>query len=88
MWHFAYLIAVDEEDEVSISKAAEIIAQASGFNGQLVYDTSAADGQLKKTASNAKLRSLLPDFHFTPFLEAVKQTVSWFKENQNTVARL
>lgn len=82
------ILSVDEEDEVSISKAAEIIAQASGFNGQLVYDTSAADGQLKKTASNAKLRSLLPDFHFTPFLEAVKQTVSWFKENQNTVARL
>lgn len=31
------------------------------------YDTSKADGQFKKTASNAKLRRYLPDFKFTPF---------------------
>lgn len=31
------------------------------------YDTSKADGQFKKTASNAKLRKRLPDFKFTPF---------------------
>lgn len=33
------------------------------------YDTSKADGQYKKTASNAKLRKYLPDFKFTPFNE-------------------
>lgn len=31
------------------------------------FDTSKADGQYKKTASNAKLRKYLPDFKFTPF---------------------
>ncbi len=31
------------------------------------YDASKADGQIKKTASNAKLRKYLPDFKFTPF---------------------
>ena len=30
------------------------------------FDTSKSDGQYKKTASNAKLRSYLPDFKFTP----------------------
>jgi len=29
------------------------------------YDLSKADGQLKKTASNAKLMKLRPDFKFT-----------------------
>lgn len=33
------------------------------------FDTSKADGQFKKTASNAKLRQLLPDFKFTPISE-------------------
>lgn len=33
------------------------------------FDTSKADGQFKKTASNAKLRGLLPDFRFTPLSE-------------------
>lgn len=31
------------------------------------FDTSKADGQYKKTASNTKLRKYLPDFKFTPF---------------------
>ena len=31
----------------------------------LQFDTSKSDGQHKKTASNAKLRSYLPDFQFT-----------------------
>jgi GDP-L-fucose synthase len=30
------------------------------------YDTSKSDGQFKKTASNKKLRTYLPDFQFTP----------------------
>lgn len=33
------------------------------------FDTMLGDGQLKKTASNAKLRSYLPDFTFTPLKE-------------------
>ena len=45
-----------------------------------------ADGQYKKTASNAKLRKLLPDFKFTPMKEAVEETVKWFNANYD-VAR-
>lgn len=33
------------------------------------FDTSRADGQFKKTASNEKLMKYLPDFQFTPFEE-------------------
>ena len=33
------------------------------------FDVSKSDGQLKKTASIAKLRGLLPDFKFTPMKE-------------------
>ncbi|KAK7862714.1 hypothetical protein R5R35_005989 [Gryllus longicercus] len=81
------ILSVDEADEVSISDAANLIAKAFEFKGQLNYDTSKADGQYKKTASNGKLRSFLPDFKFTPFSLAIQDTVKWFKENHNT-ARL
>ena len=40
-----------------------------------------ADGQHKKTASNAKLRQYLPGFKFTPFNEAIKESVQWFVDN-------
>lgn len=85
---FVYILAVDEKDEVSIGELAHVIASAFNFDGEIKFDTSMADGQHKKTASNAKLRSLLPqDFKFTTLEQAVKETVVWFKENHEN-ARL
>lgn len=75
------ILSVDESEEVPISQVAEAIARAFDFKGKIVYDTSAADGQYKKTASNAKLRKYLSDFKFTPLEEAIKKTVDWYIEN-------
>ncbi|KAM4907070.1 GDP-L-fucose synthase isoform 1-T1 [Sylvia borin] len=75
------ILSVGEEDEVSIREAAEAIAEAMEFGGELVFDTTKSDGQFKKTASNAKLRQYLPEFQFTPFRKAVKETCAWFNAN-------
>lgn len=77
-----FSITVDEEDEVTISTVAEMIKKAHSFTGEIVYDTTKADGQYKKTASNKKLRSLYKDFKFTPFEVAIHDTVAWFKKNR------
>lgn len=76
---------MDESDEVPISRVALSISAAFGFRGRLVFDTTKADGQYKKTASNAKLRSLLPEFQFTGFDAAVYETVQWFLDNQTSI---
>lgn len=44
----------------------EAIVKAMNFTGELIFDTSKADGQYRKTADNSKLMKLLPDFQFTP----------------------
>ncbi|NXS43654.1 FCL synthase, partial [Balaeniceps rex] len=75
------ILSVGEEDEVSIREAAEAIVEAMDFRGELLFDTTKADGQFKKTASNAKLRHYLPGFQFTPFRQAVKETCAWFSDN-------
>lgn len=77
---------MDESDEISVRELAEEIAKAFNFMGEIVFDTSAADGQYKKTASNAKLRKYLPDFKFTPFPVALKESIDWFVQNYD-VAR-
>lgn len=82
---FCFVGPVDESAEVSIADAAATIAKAFGFTGKLVFDTSKADGQFKKTASNAKMRQFLPNFKFTDFNVAVRDTVQWFKHNRATV---
>lgn len=48
-------------------KAPANVTSVISLTGGLKFDKSKADGVLKKTASNAKLRKYLPDFKFTPF---------------------
>lgn len=79
------ILSVGEEDEISIRKAAESVAAAMEMDPSkdVVFDTSKSDGQFKKTASNAKLRRLVPDFEFTPFEEAVRISCRWFIDNHD-----
>eukprot|EP00743_Colponemidia_sp_Colp-15_P006015 GILK01006464.1.p1 GENE.GILK01006464.1~~GILK01006464.1.p1 ORF type:complete len:322 (-),score=52.94 GILK01006464.1:139-1104(-) len=81
------ILSVDEQDEVSIGELAQMIVDAMQFNGELVFDASKADGQYKKTASNRKLRSLLPDFQFTSIREGLKETVEWFVANYDSARK-
>lgn len=80
------MILVDEKEEVSIRQLTEDLVKAFDFKGEVVYDSNFADGQYKKTASNAKLRKYLPNFQFTPFEVAIKESVEWYKTN-SAVAR-
>ncbi|KAJ1372648.1 GRR1-like protein 1 [Parelaphostrongylus tenuis] len=75
------ILSVSEEDEVTIADAVNAIVKAFDFKGEVKFDASKADGQMKKTASNAKLKRYLPDFRFTPFEDAIKASVGWFVEN-------
>ncbi|XP_057306166.1 GDP-L-fucose synthase-like [Hydractinia symbiolongicarpus] len=75
------ILSVDEKDEVSIKQAAEMIVEAMEFKNGVQYDTTRADGQYKKTASNEKLRKLWPDFKFTPMKQAMKESCDWFVKN-------
>lgn len=75
------ILATDEENEVSIKDVAMMVLEASEFKGEVKFLTEKADGQFKKTASNAKLRKYLPDFKFVPTKQALQETVKWFEDN-------
>jgi len=77
------ILSVGEEDEVSIRDVALMIADAYGFDrSRIEFDLTKSDGQYKKTASNTKLRSFLPEFKFTPIQQAIKESVDWFVKHQ------
>jgi len=80
-------IILANELEVSIKDVALMIVDAAEFKGEVKYLTDKADGQFKKTASNAKLRTYLPDFKFSPLDAALKDTVQWYTDNYNTARR-
>uniref|UniRef100_A0A8C1NKU7 GDP-L-fucose synthase n=1 Tax=Cyprinus carpio TaxID=7962 RepID=A0A8C1NKU7_CYPCA len=81
------ILSVGEEDELTVKDAVDAVVEGFGFKGEVIYDTSKSDGQIKKTASNAKLRKYLPDFKFTPFKQAVKETCDWFAANYDTARK-
>ena len=73
------ILSVSEKEEVSIGEVARLIAKAFGYEDRMVFDTRFADGQFKKTVSNAKLIEFLrEDFTFTPIEQGIKKTVDWF----------
>ena len=82
------ILSVDESDEISIKDVAFAVADATGLpRDQIKFDTEKSDGQFKKTASNAKLRKLLPEYKFTPFAEGVKRAVDWFAANYDAARK-
>jgi len=86
------ILSVDAAEEVSIREVALLVAQATGLDERaLTWDASKADGQFRKTASNAKLRAFLakvrPDFAFTPIREGIRETVDWFAANYETARK-
>merc|ERR1719499_684906 len=72
-----------EAAEISIKTVVETIVDKMEYKGEVTWDSSFSDGQFKKTASNEKLRKLLPEFEFTSFAEGVAETVKWFNDNYN-----
>jgi GDP-L-fucose synthase len=81
------ILSVDESAEVPIKEVAEMIAEAMDFKGKVVCDTTKADGQHKKTASNKKLRTFRPEYKFTPIKEGIKESVDWFVANYETARK-
>ncbi|KAG9511298.1 GDP-L-fucose synthase, partial [Fragariocoptes setiger] len=80
------ILSVDEEEETSIEKVSVYIACAIQYHLYQVkfysdFDHFNSDGQIKKTASNKKLRSYLPDFKFKPLELGITETVEWFLKN-------
>ncbi|CAL1709605.1 unnamed protein product [Somion occarium] len=78
------IFSVGEDEEVSIKQVTDAIVKAMDFKGEYTFDTTKADGQFRKPASNKKLLSLIGDFQFTPFEKALDETVKWFLENYDT----
>jgi GDP-L-fucose synthase len=81
------ILATDAKDEISIADAATLVAEAMNFKGDIVFDATKADGQFRKTCSNARLRSLHAKFQFTPIREAIAETAAWFCKNYESSRR-
>lgn len=79
--HEPIILSVGEQDEITIKDVVDHIVKAMDFKGQIIWDFSSSDGQIKKTASNTKLMSMYPNLTFTPIEIGIKKVVDWFITN-------
>jgi nucleoside-diphosphate-sugar epimerase len=63
--------------EISIKELAEKIKLFSGYEGELVFDITKQDGQMRKRLSREMMDNCL-DFPITDFDVALKETIDWY----------
>jgi GDP-L-fucose synthase len=85
-----FLFEYDSEAPVNISSGtttsikdlAEAVKEATGYAGNIRWDSSSPDGQMVKIFDVAKLRSLGLGCD-TPLREGLKKTIDWFVKNKD-----
>ena len=70
--------------DISIKELAAIVAQKSGFGGEILWDNSKPDGTPRKVLDNSRLTSLgwQPEI---PLEDGVTSTIEWFRDNRSKV---
>ncbi len=66
----------------SIKELAELVARLTGFRGEIVWDTSKADGVLRKVLDVSQMESVLGWKPPTSLEAGLKKTIGWYLENK------
>jgi GDP-L-fucose synthase len=67
-------------EDVTISELAHIIAQVTGFTGQIVFDTSKPDGTMRKLMDSGRLNAMGWAAKIT-LVEGIQETYGWFLDH-------
>jgi GDP-L-fucose synthase len=66
--------------EISIRELAETIAELTGYEGELVWDTSKPNGQPRRCLDTERAARLFGFRASTPFRAGLERTVAWYGE--------
>ena len=66
--------------ETSIRELAETIADLTGFDGEIVWDTSMPNGQPRRRLDASRARELFGFEATTSLRDGLEQTIAWYRE--------
>jgi GDP-L-fucose synthase len=67
--------------EISIRELAELIADVTGFEGEIRWDTSMPNGQPRRSLDTTRARELFGFEARTPLREGLERTVAWYRNS-------
>jgi GDP-L-fucose synthase len=68
--------------EIPIKDLTEMIARLTGFEGELVWDTSKPNGQPRRGLDVTRARQAFGFQSGTSFEEGLRRTIEWFRSTQ------
>jgi len=66
--------------EISIKDLVELIAELTGFQGQIVWDTSKPNGQPRRCLDTSRAEELFGFRAKTTFREGLRRTIAWYTQ--------
>jgi GDP-L-fucose synthase len=73
-------------EEIAIRDLAALVAEVTGYEGDIVWDTSKPNGQPRRQLDTSRAEQLFGFRARTPLREGLDQTVAWYREAVETVA--
>jgi GDP-L-fucose synthase len=65
--------------EITIRALAELVAEAAGFEGRIVWDTSKPNGQPRRSVDGSRARELFGFEARTHLRDGIERTVVWYR---------
>jgi GDP-L-fucose synthase len=72
--------------ETSIRELAEIVAEVTGFSGEIVWDSSMPNGQPRRRLDTSRAEGLFGFTARTPLREGLEKTVAWYRSSAHVPA--
>jgi GDP-L-fucose synthase len=72
--------------EISIRELAELIAELTGFEGEIEWDSSMPNGQPRRSLDASRARELFGFEARTPLRTGLERTIAWYREHADTTA--
>ncbi len=65
--------------EISIRELAELVAELTGFEGEIVWDASMPNGQPRRSLDTSRAKELFGFKARTPLREGLERTIAWYR---------
>ncbi len=75
-------VNIGSGNEISIKDLATVIASATGFTGELVWDTAQPNGQPRRRLDVTRAKERFGFVAQTSFADGLAKTVAWYLENR------
>ena len=71
--------------EISIGELVALIADETGFGGEIVWDTSKPDGQPRRRLDTSRAKKYFDWEAQTSLMEGLQETINWYERNRETI---